>query len=399
MNQNILSLPEYSAAIFVPRAESAPVLQKVHDLVGGKSVPKRTIAFSGERGTGKTWLLRHLVEEIQKISDVRVYFLDLKPDSTIEGIIKDFRNGVLGLETALGKTPAEMSRQVMQELRALLYKQVLVILVDQAYESDWKLLSELEEYLLGPLAVEPRVLIVMAGRGRAYPWKTPELRLYAEFRKLGPFPELAQTAEQLKKQVSPEAAARAEEIHKLSGGNPFANFYLGKGQSIDSVISYILDVIPAENRHKAREYLEALCVLQVFDEERIPTMLAAYYGNSSYLGWSYAPAREVRDLLVKAAFARWNEDQGGYMLDSQTRRLVENYLRTKQLEKWRVLHCAAYRLYRQWIEEYARAREHWQAQASYHAQHLREAGYDPDQCPELETTVPVAQQATVLTTV
>jgi hypothetical protein len=272
-----------------------------------------------------------------------------------------------------------------------------VILVDQAYESDWKLLSELEEYLLGPLAVEPRVLIVMAGRGRAYPWKTPELRLFAEFRKLGPFTDPIQTAEQLQKQISPQAAARAEEIHNQSGGNPLANYYLGNNVSLDSVINYLLQVVPPDSQKLAREYLEALCVLQAFDEERIPAMLAAYYGDLSYLKWSYAQAREVRDLLVKAAFARWNEDAGGFVVDSQTRKIMEGYLYTDQKERWRQLHCAAYRLYRQWIEEYVRAREHWQAQASYHAQHLREAGYDPDQCPELEAHRQVVQHATVST--
>ncbi len=394
MNQNVIQLPAYSRDKFVWRAEVKDILDLVNKLKEGP-LAKRTIAFSGERGTGKTWLLLHLVEEIQRISDVRVYFLGLKPDFTIEGIIKDFRKSVLGLETALGKTPAEMSRQVMQELRALLHKQVLVILVDQAYESDWKLLSELEEYLLGPLAVEPRVLIVMAGRGRAYPWKTPELRLFAEFHKLGPFTDPKQTAEQLQKQISPQAAARAEEIHNQSGGNPLVNYYLGNNVSLDSVINYLLQVVPPDSQKLAREYLEALCVLQAFDEERIPAMLAAYYNDPSYRQWAYAQARQVRDLLVKAAFARWNEDAGGFVVDSQTRKIMEGYLYTDQKERWRQLHCAAYRLYNQWMEEYSRAREHWQAQANYHAQHLREAGYDPEQCPEPASISSIAQHATV----
>ncbi|MCX7840440.1 MAG: hypothetical protein N2559_13455, partial [Anaerolineae bacterium] len=347
---------------------------------------------------GKTWLLKHLAEEIPKIGKVSVYLLDIKPDTTVNKVIEDFRQRLLELKNGLAKTPAEMSRQVMQELRALLYKQFLVILVDQAYESDWKLLGEIEEYFLGPLAIEPRVFVVMAGRGRAYPWKTPELRLYADFKKLGPFTDENQTVEQLDKQA-PEGKGRAKEIHQLSGGNPLANYYLAKGASIDTVINYILEVISPESRIKAREYLEALCVLQAFDEERIPAMLAAYYDDSTYLRWRYAQTRPVRDLLVKAAFARWNEDAGGFILDSQTQRLVENYLKTEQPDKWKRLHCAAYRLYRNWMEEYSRARDHWQAQAHYHAQQLREKGYNPDECPEPALATSVAPSATVPLTV
>lgn len=399
MNQNAIPLPEYSAKKFVTRPEVEEVLGKIRTLVQRGELPKRTIAFSGERGTGKTWLLRHLAEKIKsEIQNTRVYFLDIKSDTTARSVLEDFRGLVLGLKNGLAQTSTEASRQVMQELRAFFSTQFLVLLVDQAYESDWKLLGEIEEYFLGPLAIEPRVFIVMAGRGRAYPWKTPELRLYAEFRKLGPFPDVKQTAEQIDKQA-PEAKTRAEEIHQLSGGNPLANFYLAKGASLDTVITYILEVIPRESQAQAREYLEALCVLQAFDEERIPTMLAAYHNDPAYLRWKYAQTRLVRDLLVKAAFARWNEDAGGFVLDSQTQHLVENYLKRERPDQWRRLHCAAYRLYRNWMEEYARARDHWQAQANYHAQKLREKGYDPDQCPEPELAIPVAENATVSLTV
>lgn len=399
MNENPISLPAYSPDIFVARPEIPEVIEKIRTLATTGKLPKRTIAFSGERGTGKTWLLKHLAKAIEsEVQNTRVYFLDIKSDLTAYRALEDFRGHVLGSENGLAKTPAEASRQVLLELRVLFSTQFLVLLVDQAYESDWKLLGEIEEYLLGPLAIEPRVFIVMAGRGRAYPWKTPELRLYAEFRKLGPFPDVKQTAEQIAKQA-PEAKERVSEIHELSGGNPLANYYLAKGASLDAVITYILEVIPREAQARARQYVEALCVLRAFDEERIPAILAAYYDDAAYLRWQYAQTRLVRDLLVKSAFARWNEDAGGFVLDSQTQRLVENYLKREHPATWKRLHCAAYRLYQNWMVEYSRAREHWQAQANYHAQQLREKGYDPDQCPEGAPTLAVAPSTTVLQTV
>jgi len=401
MNQSKITLPEYSANKFVQRAEASAVVARIHDLIDGKPVLKRTMAFSGERGTGKTWFLKHLQEEAGKIRTVRVYFLDLgkyaslDPVVAVANILKDFRERVIKQKNGFGATLADMSRQLAQELRFILRDQVLLLLVDQAYESDWSLLGALEDYLLGPLAVEPRVMIVMTGRGWAYPWKTPELRLKAEFGKLGPFPKVAQTAEQLEKQVSRNIAVQAQRIHDQSGGNPLANYLLGVGESIDFVLNYIIEILPPETRKRAREYLEALCVLQAFDEERIPTMLAAYYGSPAYLQWSYAEARKVRDLLVRdTAFARWNEDAGGFVMDSQVRWLAQNYLKTEQHKKWRDLQCAAYRLYKGWIEEYSRAREHWQAQASYHAQQLQDQGHDLEECLDVETS-PVAQYATI----
>lgn len=385
----------YSAEKYVKRDEANPVLVKVRDLLNGKPVPKRTVALAGERGTGKSWLLRHLEKTELPALGVLVFLLDLAvyeggdPVSAVIDILKKFRASIIHQQNDFGAELPEMSRQVTQELRLVLRDKFLVILVDQAYESDWTLLSKLEEYLLGPLAVEPHVLMVMAGRGRAYPWKTPELRLYAEFKKIEPFNQVTQTAEQLEKQISKDAASSAEKIHDQSGGNPLANYYLGRNESLDSVIDYMMRVIASESRRIARQYLEALCVLQAFDEERIPAMLAAYYGDSSYLAWAYAQARQVRDLLVKSAFARWNEDQGGFVLDGQTRRLVENYLRTEQKEKWKNLQCAAYRLYKKWADEYTRAKTYWESQAAYHAQQL---GADLEKCADWDTDVTKVSQ-------
>ncbi|MEA3340929.1 MAG: ATP-binding protein [Chloroflexota bacterium] len=381
MGHKPVELLEYSSDKFINRQEKVEhVMKKVRALTQGSSVDgKRTIIFTGERGTGKSWLLAHLGAKLRALSDVVVFGLDLSeyadwdPVLAVADILKRLNAETGELGKGLGTTLADMSRNLMQKIQPLLSKGVLVLLVDHVYESDWKLLAALEEYLLGPLAVEPRVLIVMTGRGRPYPWKRPELRLKAEFIALKPFPDVDTTAEQLERQQK-QALDRAAKIHDLSGGNPLANFLLGAQDdpavALDQVVKGMLDTVPDEHRGRVREHLEALSVLRAFDEERIPAMLAAYYDDEQRLEWSYAQSRGVREELVKWAFAHWDADQGGYVLDELTRKLLERYLETAQPGRWKKLQQAASKLYREWARDYPRTHDRWQREAQYHAQRL-----------------------------
>jgi len=382
MTQQPIELLEYSSDKFINRQEKIEhVMKKARALTQGSSVDgKRTIIFAGERGTGKSWLLSHLQAKLRTLPTVTVFKFDLSkyadrdPILAVLDILKQFSVATGKQGKGLGTTLADMSRNLMQKIQPLLRKGVLVLLVDHVYESDWKLLAALEEYLLGPLAVEKRVLIVMTGRGRPYPWKRPELRLKAEFVDLKPFPDVDTTAEQLERQQK-QALARAAEIHDLSGGNPLANFLLGAqddpAAALNQVVEGMLDTVPDEHRGRVREHLEALSVLRAFDEERIPAMLAAYYDDEQCLEWSYAQSRGVREELVKWAFAHWDADQGGYVLDELTRKLLERYLETAQPDRWEKLQQAASKLYREWAHDYPRTRDRWQREVQYHIQQLR----------------------------
>ncbi len=381
MARQSIKLPDYSPDKFVDRdTEIELVMERARKLAEGEASDRRTIIFTGERGTGKSWLLAHLEEEINALPGMQTFsfslgrYADWEPVLAVADILKSLDNQLEEGGEALGATLAEMSRNLMEEVRQTLDQEALALLVDHVYESDWKLLAALEDYLLGPLAVEPRVLVVMAGRGRAYPWKTPELRLKAQPKNLEPFSKEEYTTEQLKRQQN-KAADRAKEIHKLSGGNPLANYFLATkddpADALDQVVEGMLETVPDRERRKVRDYLEALCVLRAFDEERIPTMLAAYYGDESYKDWSYARARQVREELVKWAFAHWDADKGGYVLDELTRKLLERYLKTAKHEIWERLQKAASDLYEEWAEEYTRTRDRWQNEESYHSQRLQ----------------------------
>jgi len=383
MTQRPIGLLKYSFDKFINRQEEIEkVMKKANALMQGSPADnKRTIIFAGERGTGKTWLLDHLQKIIRSSFPAATVFkfdlsgyADRDPTWAVLDILKRLNAMTEKQDAELGTSPADMSRNLMHKIQPLLRKKGLFLLVDHVYESDWKLLAALEEYLLGPLAVEPRVLIVMAGRGRPYPWKRPELRLKAEFVDLKPFPDVATTTEQLKCQQE-QALARAAEIHNLSGGNPLANFLLAAqdntAAALDQVVDGMLDTVPKEHRQRVRKQLEALSVLRAFDEERIPTMLATYYNEDQRLKWSYAQSRGVREELVKWAFAHWDADRGGYVLDELTRKLLERYLQIAQPDRWKRLQQTASKLYGEWAHDYPRTRERWQQEVRYHDQQLQ----------------------------
>jgi hypothetical protein len=141
--------------------------------------------------------------------------------------------------------------------------------------------------------------------------------------------------------------------------------------ALDQVVEGMLETVPAGSRRRVRDYLEALCVLRSFDEERIPIMLGAYYDDKTYREWSYAQARSAREELVQWAFARWDAEEGGYVLDELTRELLERYLESAAPEEWTRLQYAASELYGGWVQEYPRTRDRWRQEVQYHIQQLQ----------------------------
>lgn len=384
MSAKGVTLPEYNKRAFVNREEEVDlVLKKAHGLAAGQRVGKRTVIFMGERGTGKTWLLRHLQTLLLEVPKVIALRLDLAdydgwdPLVAVTDILQNLTQSLhLRLHSRVGE-PAKLSRHFVEEMRKQLRDRVLVLLVDHVYETEWEILDKLEDYVLGPLAIESQTLIVLAGRGRPYPFRTPELRFDAEFKDLDLFDE-TKTREQLTKQRE-RAAFRFDEIFHLSKGNPLANYLLAEyenpGEALNQVIDEILKgLVDADQRRNVREYLEALCVLQAFDEARIPIMLAAYHEAPQYQNWSHAQAREVREQVVTAGFAQWDAEVGGYVLDKPTRLLIEQYMKDNEQSTWERLQRAAIKLYQDWKKRYTRTQDRWKKEQDYHCDQLESIG-------------------------
>lgn len=376
----IMRLLNYSRDRFVGREKQLQLTRDIaRKLCAGERVERRTLIFTGERAVGKSWLLGRLADLLNTEFSFTVFKIDLKDyheqaATAAAGKILLKLADKLGYHEPHGASVPELSRNVIEAARAQLDKKPLAVCMDHVYESDWNLLAAVEDYVLGPLAIEPRILIVMAGRGRPFPFKTPELRFKAELIELQPFTS-QETAEQLKNLE----IAEVEKIRELSGGNPGASYLLAQhpeatAEALNEVIEGMLEPVPAEQRRQVREYLEALCVLNAFDEGRIPAMLAAYYNDKAYEQWTYAQARDARELLTRWAFARWDADKGGYVLHNMSRKLLEQYLRNACPERWEGLQCAANKLYNDWVGKYTRSKDRWEEESSYHNEQLQKMG-------------------------
>ncbi|HHH41472.1 MAG TPA: hypothetical protein ENK56_05655 [Chloroflexi bacterium] len=389
-------IPDYHPERFVNREQEINlVVGRAREIGGNQIVRRRTIIFAGERGSGKTWLLRHLAEVTLPPSDhpignrlegtgAHAVYLSLLDWHQVAHLIRALGEQVARWQGGTSLFPRErdaplddLSRFLRQDVERLVHQTPLVLLVDHVYEADEALLAELERRLLAPLATLPRVLLVLAGRGKPHPWVAPELRLYVEERTLAPF-DVETTKAQLERQV-PDKAGQASQIQQRSRGYPLANYLLAAGDDLAAVIEVILDHVESE----ARTYLEALCLLRFFTEDQIRVMLAAYHDDDRYRHWEYRKAREVRDRLLTTALTHWDSERGGYVVDEAVRLLLEQHLRERDPRCWQRLHCAAYQLYRSWAETYPQAGAHradWAAEADYHAQALRQAGYAPEGC-------------------
>ncbi len=390
MGKKSPEVPDYSPALFVNRKEAIDlVVEKVRNISAGNPERKRVIVFWGYRGAGKTWLLRHLAETVlPPISGVCAVYVDLRDfkDKPAEDAVRDIIGKILeALQRARGETPLPLDQDAPCLTRALENTNlVLVLLVDFVYEAAPELLHLLEKHVLGPLVVNPQVVIVMAGRGQANPWRSPTLRLQAEDRELKPFAQPDYTEAQLRKQ-RPAVAGHAMDIHSATQGYPLANVVIpypldkAKPAQMREMIDLLLEPIhnPDGSWPVERQYLEALCVLRTFDEERIPALLNAYGPSLAPAGgWTLVKASEILRRLIKTSLVRWNSEQAGWwIVDQAIRHLLEEYLRVVDPQRWRRCHEAAITLYRDWLKRYPEERERWEEEIPYHKSRLSGGGF------------------------
>lgn len=338
---------------------------------------QRVVIFEGEVGTGKTWLLMRLQQELLTQDLCYVHWLDLNDYARFAPMfaVMDVLKGIAATVTSTplqGTSLADMNRHLMELLRPALATRPLVLLVDHVYEAEQDLLERLEEFVLSRLAPEPRILILMAGRGREADWGHPLLIRGSRW-PLEPFDEKL-TAEQVAKISG--GYVNVNQVYKNSGGVPLANYVLSQTPTqlevaMGRVLDVLLEKVPAEERQGRRRDLLALSIVNEFDEDRTRLMLATYAKDSAYLGWTDTQAVDVWDRLVAFGFASSRPaatTKVAMVIDPLTRFRAERYLYVVARARWRELHCAAQQLYLAWVSRYATSptAQAWQAEADYH---------------------------------
>ncbi len=347
---------------------------------GSKDAPpsNHVLIFDGERGTGKSWLLKQLRHKAQEMTGGPALYIDLQPicqadphlalwevmeevDRFVDGDFKQEQPSLL----------SDASRVVIEDVRQFVIECPLVILFDHVYESGWKLLEVLENYLLAPLAIEQRVLLVMAGRGKQYRWRTPELDVQVHH--LSAFDNEEYTRKQIEIQA-PLAVAKSVDIHRLGGGYPLHNYILGTmGLSAGAgrVIEELLAGVKQERREAIREILESVCVLKTIDANRVAYMLKNKdLPQPSDQLVTPVEGKEVQETILQELkdynFVSWSTKDEGYVIDKAIQFAVQTDLKLNKTARWYVLHQVANRIYRDWIQQFPDSAQRWQPDLAYH---------------------------------
>jgi hypothetical protein len=384
----------YSPEAFVDReVEIALVHGLTQQILQGETDRPRAVIFQGERGSGKSWLVLHLMRTVLPASGTipllislgtpgdlppadNELFINVSPDAISPDeatrTILAWLTDRLKTTTAENASARELATWLVRDVENLYPVQALVVIVDSALEADWGFLAQLETHLLAPLALLSRVLIVMTGRGQPYSWESPYLRVDVRNEQLQPFDE-ANIQRQLERQHI-KSSKTPKEIFDLGGGHPLANLLLAQNENtleaMEQAVEVLLSVVqPAHRYQQVRQYFEALCVLDGFREEEMIQMFAAYFGLHGG-EWDIARVRVARDDCLRTHLMRWENSQ--FVIDKSLRLILQNLLRLQSPNsRWRMLEECAYQMYSAWAKQYLKSSAYYQAKADSHARALQ----------------------------
>ncbi len=224
----------------------------------------RVLFLAGERGAGKTWLLRHVAKDDAQVSPLAAY-LDLE-------------------ERARFSSP-EWYVEVMEErVQQQLKSEGAILLLDAVPPQMDEKLRFLEDAVLRPYAAQRHCLVVMA---LVHPsqvcWRTPAFQA-GERWLVTPF-EYGQTRKQLRQLEKAGLATKrvkATAVQESSGGLPLLNYLLvtrGREEAFEALLEHSFLRVPVDERERVRNYLEAVCLLDVLEHAAIRKMMEIYVAH------------------------------------------------------------------------------------------------------------------------
>jgi len=303
---------QYDPDLFVDRKKEIKEIKGIIESVSQRqNVDEHTIRISGERGVGKSWLLRHIHHTVlhSNMADIisiyvdfdqptsmasrekndrsernRIYTTRKYDERGLRDLLRDITREFEGL-TAEDAKLSEQSQWLMNQLRAMADK-TIVWLLDGLFDVPQAFLEGLETYLLNHIVEEKRWVIVMSGRGRAPLFTHHDLTIQSKDISLGPlgkgtveekdgeeeeeeglydlFEKLAQSPAY--HQLGEQGKNQIDTIYRISGGYPRTALLLARAgdlgdgvkQTLDELLSFITE---ETERSKIRQHLEALSIL------------------------------------------------------------------------------------------------------------------------------------------
>jgi len=377
---------------FVNREDA---LEAVRDRVGqicrGETTGRPIVHFHGLPRIGKTWLLSHIAHSYAEgeRSDpagraVLVVWVDCgtaaRSDDARTALLQACREQSDGNDKKRLLAEARDMGHVLEILSTLTDKVVPLLLFDEADALKEENFEWLEEELLAPLASSGRAVIVVTGQRRAPRWSRFETRRGIDYICLRPF-DVSETVDQLRKV---HADAMAREIHRLSGGHPYASWLLaqapgplGKRETatlLEPVERDLMRDVPA----RCHEALRMMAVLRHFNIGSLRGFLTwsvdQVYGEKSdafYLGF-LDKARSDPDWLS------WDLQSRNYAFSPVVRCILLQRLRLVHPDKYRHGHRTALKLYKERMDTYPENCVGFLIEAIYHQAALGEFAGQPE---------------------
>lgn len=249
----------------------------------------QVLSLVGERGSGKTWLLRHLAEIDSLVSPVAV-FVDL------------------GERTGFPR-PEAFVQDVERRIRERVGNDRVVLLLDDVPPFMDAYLRALEDEVLRPYLMKRGCLVIMA---QVHPsracWRAPILRAGDRYL-LPPFsrPQTRDQLQRLRKRGISRNGVNSNTVHEASGGLPLLNYLLAtreRTESFDLMLRYWLESVPVDERRLVQNYLQAVCTLDVLEQLPMQRLLDLYDLYRSNGARQPPHAGAVRRMLHKYRLAQ-----------------------------------------------------------------------------------------------
>jgi len=300
---------------------------KAHRRDADAAPAERLLFLVGERGVGKTWLLRHLAKDEPQVSPLAAY---------------------LDLEERAHFSSAERYVEVMHErVEQQLGDEGAVLLVDAVPPQMDEKLRMLEDSVLRPYATQRHALLIMALVHPAQVcWRTPAFQAGERWQCASfEYGQTRQHLQQLKRAGLTMNGTRPDTLQKASGGLPLLNYLLvtrDREEAFEALLTHSFSRVPMDERERVRFCLEAVCLLDSLEHTSIRRMMEIHCKYRPEAKEYPAHAAGALNLLRKYGLSQSAADSPGRMvLVGSVRRAAMELLKARDAGLYAELDKAA----------------------------------------------------------